>query len=372
MASADYQKGYNDAVEQLRKMMQGGGDSSQNGMSGTGQQNKQNQGGGGNKNQQQQSSTGTDGSPMQAPELNDKDAKKAKEASQGQSQASKKARQAAADAGTPMGGFVSQEVGAEIAKSEGYSAEDCKEESDSAIHHKWQEAAIEACSKANNPGFGGLISKIKDMYITKHDWKGELKRYIGKALNDLESDSKYGKRKWLAQDEIKKFDKPKGNALSDVVFMIDCSGSVSDDLLKRLMSECYTIVKKRGISDVTYAYYDDGITQVDVTKNIKEADKIPGVIIDKIKKGMGKAKDVHGRGGNNETKALEDILKLLKHSKKEMQLMMWFTDGYTYSVPKRPKKEVKNMIWVVYDNPDFKAPDDTRVIRLSSKDIGAK
>ena len=55
--------------------------------------------------------------------------------------------------------------------------------------------------------------------------------------------------------------------------------------------------------------------------------------------------------------------------KDKIELLMWFTDGYTANVPVRPR-EVKNMIWVVYDNPDFKASDDSRVIYINSKDLG--
>lgn len=354
------QRGYDAAIKALKDML-AGKNQNNNGVSGSS---------GGMK-----TPTDPEGNPMQQPELNASDQKKADKKQQGQSQASAGARKEAAQAaggGKSMGGFVSQDTGAEIAKSEGYSEEDCKTVSESSLKNEWQDAAIEACSKNNSPGLGYFVTQIQDLYLTKHDWKGELKKYIGRALSRLDTDTKIGKRKWLAQDEIKKYDKPGSGDLSDIIFMIDCSGSISDDLLKRLLCECYTIIQRKGIPKVTYVYYDDGVRQIDTTERLKDADKIPGVIVNKMKgnKRPG-ANGVHGRGGNEESHALEQILKMTEHihGGKKKELVMWFTDGYTYSTPMRPK-EVKNMIWVVYDNTNFKAPDDSRVILIKSEDIG--
>ena len=292
--------------------------------------------------------------------------------SQGSSSSNKRissgTKQESIAASTPMGGFISQKAGAEIAEAEGYTGEDVKEESESRVSQIWREATIAACSQNNNPGLGSIVTKLRSLYLTSHDWKNELKKFIGRALSHMENDSKYGKRKWLANDEVKKMDKRSQNNLNDIIFLIDCSGSVSDDLLRRLVSECYTIVYKKGIEKVTYAYYDDGIREIETTERLRNADKLNLAAMSRLKKAASMPRaEVHGRGGNEESKVMDQLVELTGGHK--VELVMWFTDGYTYKIPNRPKS-IKNMIWVVYDNPDFKVSDDSRVIHLNSKDIG--
>jgi predicted metal-dependent peptidase len=290
---------------------------------------------------------------------------------QGNSQASAKHRQEAASASTPAGGFISQEAGAAIAESEGYSNEDCKVESASKISQNWKDTVIEACSKSNGPGAGNMVSRFKEYYMTSHDWKSDLKKYMGKALSNIELDTKLGKKKWLAQDQIKKYDKPAEGELDSVIFLIDCSGSVSDKLLQSLVSECYTICKRKKISKVTYCYYEDGITQMETNDTMKSDGILNPSMVSKIKKGNAMPKgEIHGRGGNNEMKTMKELEAILKKSHKKPELVMWFTDGYAYNgIPSKPRN-IKHMIWVVYDNLNFETPDGTKVIHIKSEDVG--
>ena len=359
--SKDYKDGYKAAIEQLKKMLSG---------------EKQNSGGNSNMPDMKD----PHGNPMQMPELNESDQKKADKnakeqnggsgsSGEGNSQAEEKYRKEAADASVSPGGMISQEAGAAIAKSEGYDADDCKVENSSSLSSSWKQASIDACSKNNSPGIGHIVSRIKDVYITNHDWKNDLKKYIGRALNDMDMDARYGNKKWLAQGEIKKRELPKDNALSDVIFLIDCSGSVSDKLLQALCSECYTIVKKKGIKDVTYAYYDDGIRQIDSTLNLKNNGVLDSSMVTRIKTNNKKpASEIHGRGGNKEDKTLNELVEICKKKHINPELVMWFTDGYTNKIPKKPKL-IKNMIWVVYDNNNFESSDGSRVIHIKSEDV---
>lgn len=288
----------------------------------------------------------------------------------GSSQASEKARNAAAQSGTSAGGFVSQEVGAEIARSEGYGDEDCKVETSSQVTQNWKDATIEACSKNNAPGKGYMVSRFKDYYMTSHDWKGDLKRYMGKALSNVEFDTKLGKKKWLAQDQIKKYDKPSESAIDSVIFLIDCSGSVSDKLLQNIISECYTICKRKKIDKVTYIYYDDGIRQMETNDTVKHDGVLNDAMVSKIKRGNARPKsEIHGRGGNNEEVVMKELEAMLKKSHKRPELVMWFTDGYTYARPAKPRN-IKHMIWVIYDNTNFEVTDGSRVIHIKSEDLG--
>lgn len=349
--SKDFNEGYLAAIEALRKIKNG---ESSNG-SGSSNQDKM---------------KGTDGQPMGNPELNGKDKKQAEKMANGNSQASIGARAEAAKNGNSCGGMLSQESGAEIAKSEGYSKDDCDVQSGSQISNEWQNAVINACNNSNSPGMGNMISHIKSYYMTSHDWKGELRTYIGRALSRINMDTKLGKKKWLARGEVKKFEKPSEHDLSDVIFMIDCSGSISDLLLQNLISECYTICKRKNISRVTYCYYEDGIQQVDTNDTLKFDGIVDEKMISKMKRGTAApSSDIHGRGGNDESKSMKELEEIIKNSHKHPELVMWFTDGYCASAPPKPSS-VRHMIWVVYRNDDFKASDDSRVIHIKPEDLG--
>ena len=288
----------------------------------------------------------------------------------GNSQASSGSRKEAAEACGSVGGFISQQAGADIARSEGYDEEDCKVKSTDTVSQDWKDATIEACSKNNSPGIGNMIAHFKDYYITTHDWKGELKKYVGRALSNVEDETKLGKKKWLAQGEIKKFDKPSEDGLDSVIFLIDCSGSVSDKLLQNIISECYTICVKKKIRKVTYLYYDDGIRQMETNDTMHSDGILSPDMVSRIKRGNAKPiADIHGRGGNEEDRVMEDLVKILKKSRKKPELAMWFTDGYTYARPVKPSC-IKHMIWVIYDNNNFEVKDSSKVIHIASKDLG--
>lgn len=288
----------------------------------------------------------------------------------GNSQASAGARKEAASACGSVGGFIDQATGAEIARSEGYGEEDCKVKTVDTISQDWKDAAIEACSKNNSPGKGYIVSHFKDYYLTAHDWKGELKKYVGRALSNVEDETKLGKKKWLAQGEIKKYNTPSSDGLDSVIFLIDCSGSVSDKLLQNIISECWTICVKKKIKKVTYCYYDDGIRQMETNDTMHASGVLNPEMVTRIKRGNARPiADIHGRGGNEEDQVMEEITKIIKQSHKKPELCMWFTDGYTYARPVKPSC-IKHMIWVIYDNNNFEVKDNSRVIHIASKDLG--
>jgi len=349
--SKEYKEGYEAAIKALKDMIAG------------------------NNNQNSQAGGAGTGDGREMPQLNPQDQKKAdKNANKGSgnSQASEKSRKEAAQSCSSAGGVISQEAGAEIARSEGYSEEDCNVKSAASLSNDWKEAAIESCSKNNSPGKGNIVSRFKDYYMTSHDWKGDLRKYVGRALSNVDNETKLGKKKWLAQDEIKKYDKPSENAIDSVIFLIDCSGSVSDKLLQNIISECWTICKRKNISKVTYCYYDDGIRQMETNDMIKSDGVLDPSMVSRIKAGNAKPiADIHGRGGNAEDVVMRELEAMLKKSHKKPELVMWFTDGYTNSRPKKPRM-IKHMIWVIYDNNNFTASDDSRVIHIKSEDLGVR
>ena len=371
--SQEYRDGYEAALEALRKKLNGdnSGDGSSNSSLSGGSGGSSGGSSGGGKGGGKNAPKGTDGQPMQAPELNSADKKRAAKNATGQSEASISARKEAAQNGGSVGGMLSQETGAEIAKSEGYSQNDCEVVSASRISNQWEQAVIKARTANNSPGLGAAFSAFTDYYTTSRDWKSDLKNLIGRALSKVNTETKLGKHKWLAMGEIKKYDKKLDNDLSDVIFMIDCSGSIDDDLLQRLISECFTIVKKKNISKVTYCYYDNGIRQVDTNDSMKFDGVMNPKMINVIKANKKPSSEIHGRGGNDEALTMKELQEVLQKSHKHPELVMWFTDGWTNTVPAKPK-DIKHMIWVVYVNREFKTPDDSKVIHINPDEIGKR
>ena len=255
------------------------------------------------------------------------------------------------------GGWLSQEAGAKLAKQAGYDQEDCKVESATNVTKQWKEAAVKACAHQMGKGMGNIIATFDKLYKTSTDWKKMLRLYVGKALSKIENAEKIGRKKPLAtRGELRKFTKPGERDLDKVIFCIDTSGSVSDDLLKILVSECWAIAKKKHIQTAEYVMFDDGVTDAITVKG----DKMP-------KFGL------KGRGGT-------DFVKLFKYldehySKSKIPLTIVFTDGYCHPIPDR-LRWMDNLIWVAYDNNSFgdklgKETGDakTKVIYLNSKDV---
>ena len=278
----------------------------------------------------------------------------------------------AAASGTPSGGYVSQEEGSRVAKIEGYNDE-AEVKSDTQLESDWRKYVGDAIKhdggQGATSGKGTIRKFLKDLYYTNYDWKNELKRYIGNALSKIDDKVHWGRKKILATTgEIKKFYREGDTALADILFFIDTSGSVGDDLYNRILSECATIVKQKGVKDLTYVYYTDDLDFIDTTSTVKTKGVISQNAVTKIRNAKS-AGNVRGFGGTNYGLARKQIEQMFKG--KRIQLAMCFTDGKDIN-PKemyRPKC-AKNMIFVIYDNPDFEAADNSRVIRLASKDLG--
>lgn len=398
----DYNDGWKAAVEQLKKMMQNNQNNKNNqnnplknpntNTNGYGIPQPSSQGSGASSNVK--IPKGSDGREAQMPVLNPSDAAKAQRNQSKSGQQSNQSNDQYQDgqvgqgnrpkrkeygkmsketvaSGTPSGGFISQEEGAKIAKSEGYDDE-AEVKSNTQLESDWKKNVGDAVrnegSQGQSFGKGAIIKFLKELYYTNYDWKNELKRYIGNALSKIDDAVHWGRKKALATTgEIKKFYREADTALSDIVFFIDTSGSVGDDLYNRILAECATIVKRKGIKDITYIYYTNGIDFIETNNIVRTRGVISQEAVVRIKNAKS-AGNVRGTGGTNYGLARQQADQMFKG--KRIQLAMCFTDGYDTPKEMYRPKCAKNMIFVVYDNPDFEAADNSRVIRLASKDLG--
>jgi len=153
--------------------------------------------------------------------------------------------------------------------------------------------------------------------------------------------------------------KTNNDSIKDVVFLVDCSGSISDKTLSNLLAECYSISTKCRVYDVTYAYFTTRVELVETT-NSRLAGKISDAAVMLLKRTDKHAKGGHITGGTDFKNALDWV-----NENGGARCVVLFTDGYDEVVPK--PHNVKNLIWCVYDNPNFKSADNSRVVYMSTK-----
>ena len=369
----EWNEGYQAAIEDIKKAMEGGsGDG--NGSSGDGSDNlpaDMTPPPSGNSNGNQGKSKGNDGSQNQ----------------QGNSGNSSGGSRTSADdpnkgivrpedcvsnnggiedmPGT-AGGFFNKEDGDKLAKSEGY---DNNGGSSDAVERDWKDAAMNAVrNMPKDPGkaWGDFRSTIEGLYKVQTDWKKALKYVVGKSINDAEKRQAYANKNILiSQDRIARTDKDKFDNMDYMIAWIDSSGSMSDDQLKMVLSEVYSLALQKKPVKLIVIQCDTRIQEIKEYSSIKE-----------LKADSLHAK-VKGRGGTD-VKPLWDLMAgaiqkdFKKRHKGNPDLVMIFTDGYVPSQYPRNKRLMNWLCWCILDNPAFNVQYNdsmTKVIHLKTADI---
>jgi len=253
--------------------------------------------------------------------------------------------------------IISQQEGANIARKAGYKGEFTKEEELDDIESKWEELSSQMAGKEGSQ----LITRhLKDIEASRYNWQHELRKLMNRAMsNSLKFRNEWGEKRGLARDTMTLKHKTNNDAIKDVVFLVDCSGSISDKTLSNLLAECYAITKKCNVYDVTYAYFTTRVELVETT-NTRLAGKISDAAVMLLKRCDKHAKGGHITGGTDFKNALDWVSE-----NGGARCVVMFTDGYDEVVPK--PHSVKNLIWGVYDNPDFKSADNSRVVYLTTQ-----
>ena len=253
--------------------------------------------------------------------------------------------------------IISQQEGANIARKAGYKGEFTKEEELDDIESKWEELSGQMAGKEGSE----LITRhLKDIEASRYNWQHELRKLMNRAMsNSLKFRNEWGEKRGLARDTMTLKHKTNNDSIKDVVFLVDCSGSISDKTLSNLLAECYAITKKCNVYDVTYAYFTTRVELVETT-NSRLAGKISDAAVMLLKRTDKHAKGGHITGGTDFKNALDWVSE-----NGGARCVVMFTDGYDEVVPK--PHNVKNLIWGVYDNPEFKSADNSRVVYLTTK-----
>jgi len=247
-----------------------------------------------------------------------------------------------------IGGTMTTEESAKIQKELGVPQELPTEETGK----KLIERAIQEMDKTKGTGGGtgneqggseagkgsGLLRKAIQRFAKPQvNWKNELRRIIGKMISNNEE--YFGKRKHLHKDEYFYGDRERTGALKDAVVAVDTSGSMTHDAIITILTEVQSVIKSKKIHNTEIVYFDDGISGYDKVKNPPKFDF---------------SKTTHS-GGTSFTEPMEHFAKRAKQHK--LEIGIFCTDGYAdlNAFPQNPNYK-KKFIWLIIDNPEFKAP----------------
>ena len=337
MDKQEYDKGYKEAIEAIKKALQGGSNQSNSSGSNNGLQQPPVNG-----DSQENSNKGNS-------EKGGNHGKVSAEDCIGPSELN--------NAPSQSGVYIDKNTGDKIAESEGYKKEGG---SDSSIENDWKDAAIKAASQMKGDQYGNLKSKINSIYKTTTDWKKAFKNIIGRSISPEDKRQAYANKNVLiSQDRISRTDKDKYDHLSYIMAWVDSSGSMSDDQLKLCLSEVYSMALKVKPMKIVVVQCDTKIQDIAEYKSVNEL------------KNSIKHATVKGRGGT-ELKPCWDLLKSEKKYKSNPpELVMIFTDGYLNQY-KRNALTMRNLCWVILDNPGFEVQykdANTKCIHINVKDI---
>lgn len=255
------------------------------------------------------------------------------------------------------GGMIDRATGDKIAEAEGY---DKQGGSDSAVEKEWREAAIKATSRMKGDAAGHLKSKIEGLYMTSTDWKKELRQVVGQAISPDEKRQAYANKNVLiSQTRVARTDKDQYDNLDYMMVWIDSSGSMSDDQLRLCLSEAYAVALAKKPITLVVVQCDTKIQDIKEYHTLRE-----------LQRDLKQA-TVKGRGGTELKPCWEMLYKDKKYSRRPVELVMVFTDGYLTQYKRDPRK-MRTLCWCVLDNPSFRLDykdAQTKLICLDTKDI---
>lgn len=255
------------------------------------------------------------------------------------------------------GGMISKEEGDKLAESEGYDKEGGSSDS---IEREWKDAALKNANKIPGKNAGKWKSMIEGMYKTATNWRKILKAIIGQSLSPEDKRSAWANKNVLVtQDRFVRTDKDRYDSMDYMMAWIDSSGSLSDDQLKLILSEVYSVANQKKPMKLVVVQCD---TQI---QEIKEYTDIRTLRRDILHA------SVKGRGGTELSPCWELLRKNPKYARKRAELVMVFTDGYLKQY-KRDMRTMDNLCWCIIDNPGFEVEHQdrcTKCIHLNSKDV---
>lgn len=353
----EYKKGYEAAIEAIKKAQQNKGQ--QGSGSGSGDElgvpmdpsDQDQQGGGSGDNQQGKGSQGQS-----------KQSRNGKQQGQGvvrPEDCASNSTQVEDTPGTP-GGVIDKAAGDKLAEAEGYPKEG---RSDSSIEKDWTERGKKVASKIAGKGAGyeKLKGKLDGLYKVSHDWKKELRKIVGNAISPEDKRQAYANKNVLiSQNRIARTDKDKYDNVDYMMAWIDTSGSMSQEYLMKCLNEVYAVALAKKPMKFVIVQFDTRIADIQEFTSIGDM------------KRRFKSYSLKGGGGTNVKPCFDMLVEDKKYSRRPAELVMIFTDGYLEQYKRNPRT-MRNLCWVVVDNPgwDLKYKDsNTKAVRIKMNELG--
>ena len=244
------------------------------------------------------------------------------------------------------GGYIDRKTGDQIAKNEGYDKGEGG--NDDQTSREWKDNALKMAKqlkqqtdKNKGSGAAAFAARLEAIYKPTKDWRKELKRVVGQAINPEDPRQAFAHKNTLvSQNRIARADKDKYDSLDYMVAMVDTSGSMSEKDIKACLGEVYGVALAKKPLKLVLMYFGSGVSKIMVFKSLSE-----------FKKEM-KAPNIAAGGGTD----VEPCFRLLANDpqfrRRPADIIMIFTDGYIDQVKRNPKL-CKNLCWVIIDNPGF-------------------
>lgn len=357
MNKKEYDAGYQAAIEAIKKALQG--NQQGNGQSGNG---------GLDSDMQQPPVNGQDGQGggQDGQSGNSQKGKSQQSTRDGQSSASDnhgvvrpedcEGPSGIGDTPSTPGGMVDGSICDKIAEEEGYEKYGA---GDDAVEREWKEVVLKNVDKMPGKNAGAWKSKLEGLYKVNTDWKKALKQVIGKSISPEDKRSAFANKNVLvSQDRISRTDKDKYDNVDYIMAFIDSSGSMSDEQLKLVLSEVYSVAQQKKPLKLVVVQCDTRIQEIKEYSELRQ-----------LKNDMIHA-TVKGRGGTELKPCWDLLLNDPKFKRSSPELVMVFTDGYLTQYKRG--KTMQNLCWCVLDNPSFNVQykdNRTKCIHLSTSDI---
>jgi len=127
---------------------------------------------------------------------------------------------------------------------------------------KWKVRVAQSAQSAKMMGkmSAGLERLVDDMLKPRVDWRDVLHRFVVKARTDDRTFSR-ANRRFLPQGLY--LPSVSGEAMGELVFAVDCSGSISQDEINQFASEITTVWQDQCPTSIHVIYFDSEVCHYD-------------------------------------------------------------------------------------------------------------
>ena len=254
---------------------------------------------------------------------------------------------------TGLGGVITPEQSKHIQEELGIPVKTAKPEE---IKRKLERMApiyLEG-GKGSGKGKGLFIRAIYNVLDSGSAWKDILKSFIGRAIGGGTEHSIINRRT-LHSGIYTSSEKDLDKNLKGALIAVDTSGSVGAKELALMVSEIKSVIIQKKLRKSTVIYFDDGIQDiVDIRtpQDAKEYNPTPP-----------------GGGGTSFKEPYDKMVELWKNN---YDVAIFFTDGdksALRAIADKEPKFAKKWIWVIVDDPTWKAPWGHKVVHVSKANI---